>query len=110
MSRTAAAVVALLLLAGCNPNDSEAAIRAWFQGHEAEATEVARCESGLRHDAVSPGGSNVGTMQINRVHRRQFEEVTGQPFYEGAKVAWFNVQYARWLFDRSGWDPWTCQP
>lgn len=49
-------------------------------------------------------------MQINTVHRRQFEEVTGQPFYDGVYVPWFNVQYARWLWEQGGgsWGPWAC--
>ena len=105
-TRIAAVGLACLALGACSP-------QMWIQevfGPEAEAaTRVATCESGLDPGAVSAGGGNHGLFQINSVHAAQFEAVTGEPWsavYDAGK----NAQFARWLYDSSGWGPWTCKP
>jgi hypothetical protein len=99
-------LVLLLALSGCNATE---AIAYWFGPHTGEAVEVARCESGLDPHAVSPDGANHGLMQINVVHRRQFEAVTGRPWSD-VYDQFQNARYARWLYDQQGWAPWTCRP
>ena len=59
--------------------------------------------------AMSAGGGNHGLFQINNVHRSSFESVTGRPWAD-VYDAGANAQFARHLYDRSGWDPWACQP
>jgi hypothetical protein len=87
----------------------EAAIAAWFPDVYDEAIAVADCESSLNPGAMSRGGGNHGLFQINNVHRGNFEAITGQP-WEMVYDAYYNSQYARRLYDASGWRPWTCQP
>lgn len=87
----------------------EAAIQAWFPDVYDQALRVAACESSLNPGAVSRGGGNHGLFQINNVHRRNFEAVTGQP-WSMVYDAYYNSQYARRLYDGSGWRPWTCRP
>jgi hypothetical protein len=87
----------------------EAAIAAWFPEVYDEAIAVADCESSLNPGAVSRGGGNHGLFQINNVHRGNFEAITGQP-WDMVYDAYYNAQYARRLYDASGWRPWTCRP
>jgi hypothetical protein len=79
-------------------------------GHS--AINVASCEStggnGLNPSAVSRGGGNWGLFQINTVHQGQFETVTGHPWSE-VLDAGLNTQFAKWLYDQSGWGPWACR-
>jgi hypothetical protein len=69
---------------------------------------VARCESGLNPGAVSAGGGNHGLFQINSVHRSAFTSVTGQP-WDAVYNAYYNAQFARHLYNSSGWQPWGCR-
>lgn len=105
------AALAVLTLTGCT--DPYLSIDLIFHRHGpevvAEAHRIADCESGHRPDAVSPGGGNFGVLQINAVHRAQFEQVTGQPWSQVTN-AWWNVYYGHWLYERSGWQPWSCRP
>lgn len=100
--------LALSLTSGCTPTE---AIELIF--HEdgpavvQEAHAIAWCESRNDPTAVSPGGGNHGAMQINSVHRRQFEEVTHQP-WSAVYDAWWNVYYAHWLYHQQGFAPWSC--
>nr|MDQ3294003.1 transglycosylase SLT domain-containing protein [Actinomycetota bacterium] len=87
----------------------EEAVQAWFADVDAQAREVARCESGLNPGAVSSGGRNHGLFQINDVHRSAFTSVTGQP-WSSVYSAYYNAQYARYLYDDAGWQPWACRP
>lgn len=88
---------------------AEEAIAAWFPDVYDQAVAVASCESGMDPGAVSSGGGNHGLFQINNVHRGSFEAVTGQPWSE-VYNAYYNAQFARHLYDSSGWRPWACQP
>jgi hypothetical protein len=73
----------------------------------ADARAIADCESEFYPGAVSPTNDH-GVFQIHRpVHERQFERVTGQPWSQ-VYDAQTNALYARWLWEQSGWQPWTC--
>lgn len=72
-----------------------------------QATRIAECESGLRPTAVSPTNDH-GLFQINIVHRTEFTRVTGQPWSD-VYNPYFNARYAKSLYDRQGWSPWTCR-
>jgi hypothetical protein len=63
----------------------------------------------MNPSAVSPGGGNHGLFQINNVHRSSFEAVTGRPWSD-VYDADANAQFARHLYNGSGWHPWACQP
>lgn len=106
--RALAGAVLVVALAGCTP-EQWIALRFDEVGQTAQATAVARCESGLNPAAVSPGGGNHGLFQINSVHRDTFQRVTGRPWAD-VYQADANTLFARWLYDRQGWAPWTCQP
>lgn len=111
MTRPAPILLAVAaLLASCTPRE---AVGVMFgdQGHtlHRQASRVVECESGWNPDAVSPGGGNHGLFQINGVHRRAFTEVTGRPWGDVYEPFW-NAVYARWLWDRQGWAPWSCRP
>jgi len=105
--RAIALAVVLFALSGCTPEW-------WIEHNFGPATDaavrVARCESNLNPAAVSPGGGNHGLFQINNVHAATFEAVTGAPWASGRYDAGKNAQFARWLYDSSGWGPWTCKP
>ena len=63
-----------------------------------EALAVARCESGLDPNAVSPDGANIGVFQINVVHG----------YYPGL-IANVAKAYEIWAAD-GGWTAWSCKP
>ena len=86
------------------------AIRRYFTagGLEAQARQIAWCESSLDPGARSRGGGNHGLFQINNIHARQFTRVTGLPWESARYDADANAHYARWLYDTEGWEPWGC--
>jgi hypothetical protein len=90
-------------------SDVLAAIGAHFGDVYDQAVAVARCESGLDAGAVSRDGRNFGVMQINIVHRADFEAFTGRPWFDAIFDPDANVAYARKLFDSLGWQPWACR-
>jgi hypothetical protein len=87
--------------------DVHAAIAAHFGDLYDQAIAVANCESSLDADARSPG--NYGLFQINRVHADQWLEVIGQRFDDTWHDPDHNAEFARWLYDREGWRPWSCR-
>lgn len=97
-----------------DPSDLSArdAIRAWFSENYDDAVTVADCESSLNPKAVNRAGGWYGLFQIDKSsHRSAFERVTGQSWGDGIYVAYYNAQYAKDLYDRSGgWGPWGCKP
>lgn len=71
------------------------------------AVAIAKCESGLKPTAHNPTNTNgtvdSGLFQINSTHFPRMERM-------GLDV-WnpeHNVQFARMLYDESGWRPWVC--
>lgn len=85
------------------------AIAAWFPDVYDQAVHVARCESSLNPGAMSPGGGNHGLFQLNNVHAGSFAAVTGQS-WDARYNAYYNAQFARYLYNSSGWRPWACRP
>ena len=85
------------------------AIAAWFPDVYDQAVHVASCESSMNPGAVSAGGGNHGLFQLNNVHAGSFAAVTGQA-WDARYNAYYNAQFARYLFDQSGWSPWACRP
>lgn len=72
-----------------------------------QAQRVAKCESELNPNAVSPTNDH-GLFQINAVHRAAFSRVTGLA-WSHVYDAYANARYARDLYNRQGWSPWTCR-
>ncbi len=112
------ALVATLGLSACTP--AEALFMTFGPGGtgtpalQAEAQKIATCESGngISFDSVNPGAvsptNDSGLMQINIVHAAAFVKVTGQPWSQRFDPFW-NAVYAKHLYDRLGWQPWTCR-
>lgn len=83
-------------------------IHAVFGAEGPAAVRVARCESGLNPRAVSPGGQNLGVLQINVVHRRRWEAMgytRADMLTVGPNV---RVAYAIWSEGRD-WHQWACR-
>lgn len=88
----------------------EATIRSWFPEVGDQAVAVARCESGLDPSARSAAGYR-GLFQLSPGHAAEFARVTGRDFEDAWDEAGPNSQFARHLYDRSGWSPWGgCAP
>lgn len=110
-----ALVLVLLTFAGCDlrgiaydDNDVPAIITQEFGVDGDAAVRVARCESTLNPQAVSPDGRNFGLFQINRVHAADFADVTGHPWGD-VLDPYLNTVYAKHLHDEQGWRPWSCR-
>ena len=102
----AAGSVALTAAACTAPAGPEGEIDAAFGPVAGEARAIANCESRMDVRAVSPTDDH-GLFQINIVHQGSFSRVTGQP-WSAVYDARYNTQFAKWLYDRQGWRPWTC--
>ena len=90
------------------PSTVQDAITQAFGPVADQAMGVAQCESNLDPNAVSRGGGNWGLFQINTVHQSDFESVTGHPWSD-VLDPYANAQYAKHLYDQSGWQPWACR-
>lgn len=84
----------------------EDAIATYFGDMYSKALSVARCESTLNPNAVSPGGGNHGLFQINTVHRG----LVASMGYSWSQIydPYVNSAVARRIYDESGWSPWAC--
>ena len=88
---------------------ADEAIREWFPDIYEEARRVAECESNMDPEAHNPNGYH-GLFQIGDGHHDAFERVTGQPWSE-VYTAYYNSQYARYLYDQyDSWQQWGCKP
>lgn len=76
----------------------EQKIRDIFPEDPDRAVKIAKCESGLNPKAVSPTNDH-GLMQINK----SAHKVEGDIYDVDT-----NLQFARKLYDESGWKPWVC--
>lgn len=76
----------------------EQKIRDTFPEDPDRAVKIAKCESGLNPKAVSPTNDH-GLMQINK----SAHKVEGDIYDVDT-----NLQFARKLYDESGWKPWVC--
>lgn len=99
------------------PETTKAVVRyylnKYFGDQAATAEKVFTCESGLRPNAVhvnNPGlGTDNGVAQLNdRWHKARFEKMYNVPFEVGAYDVSLNIQYAKSLYDHSGWGAWVC--
>lgn len=85
----------------------EKEIKSTFPEQPELAVRVARCESNLHPDAVNrnnPNGTiDRGVFQINSVHNSRLAKLGLDPFDPID-----NIQFARMLYDESGWLPWVC--
>ena len=71
------------------------------------AIKIAQCESGLNQNAYNPNNNNGSVdrsiFQINSVHDARLEELGLDPWRVED-----NIEFARMLYDESGWSPWVC--
>lgn len=99
-------------------------IREVFQEHAEEALIVAECESrfedwriGDRNLVVWNGddlvGDSVGVFQIRTggvdFNRARSNGMSPDEFRTWMKDYKENIKYAKRIFDRQGWSPWTCK-
>lgn len=86
-------------------------IRRYFGPVTVEAIVIVQCESGFDPLAVGTntnGTQDHGLFQINDIHRRTFEVVTGNP-WDHRYDPEVNTAFAAWLYDHAdGWGPWRC--
>jgi hypothetical protein len=99
-----AVVVGSLAVAGCSSPD---VIQTVFGPVAPQARKIVECESEWNPTAVSPTNDH-GLFQINIVHKANFTKVTGQP-WSAIYSPLYNTVYAKWLYDREGWEPWSCK-
>lgn len=100
-----ALVVAVALLAGaCTPGE---AIWVAFHRHGNDvvhqANQVARCESRMQPDAVSPTNDH-GLFQLNAVHAASHPDLWPRRYEPLA-----NALMAERLWREQGWRPWACR-
>lgn len=106
------ALLALTIIAGCIPDQRSPTDQAadWWAGHD---RTIALCvidhESG--GDRYASNGHDFGIMQINRIHRSEFEHLTGKTWIPWIYDANLNGQFGRWLWNGGsgphGWHQWT---
>lgn len=102
----------------------EQLIRDTFGEDAEEALIVAKCESGLNPKAhgdtnimvINAGdhvGDSIGVFQIRTggkdFNRARANGMTPDEFREWMWDAEENVKYAKTIYDRQGWHPWTCK-
>lgn len=86
-----------------------------FGKHADDALTVFTCESGLNPNSVGdstlpstlaykannlPYGESIGIAQIRLI--------PGRPSREKLLDPYFNISYAKQIFDLQGWKPWSC--
>ena len=85
----------------------KALIRATFPEDPHTAVAVANCESSLNPKAYNPannnGSTDGGLWQINSIHDSRLLEL-GLDKYNAEDA----TEFARLLYDESGWIPWVC--
>lgn len=86
-------------------------LRRYFGAVTVEAIVIVQCESGFDPNALNTntdGSQDHGLFQINDVHERAFEPVTGHPWTARYDPE-INTAFAAWLYDHAGgWGPWRC--
>lgn len=81
-------------------------VRRHFGAAAPAAFRIISCESGWNPNAVSRTNDH-GLFQINAVHAGTFTQVTGAPWSQIYDPE-LNTIYAKYLYDQSGWGPWSC--
>lgn len=86
-------------------------IRSHFGPLTVEAIVIVQCESGFDPLAVGEntnGTRDHGLFQINDVHEKTFEAITGHPWTDVYDPT-LNTSFAKWLHGHAGgWGPWRC--
>jgi len=104
------AIAALGLLLGataCDDGDAvRTAIRQSFPDQYEKALAVAKCESGLNPEAVSPGGGNWGLFQINTIHTSRVQSMGYS--WDQITDPYVNSKVARSIYNEVGWSAWAC--
>lgn len=105
-------------------SDVEKIITEVFGEDAPEAIIVAKCESGHNPSAVGDTnlmvynqgelvGDSIGVFQIRTggkdFNRAKANNMTADEFRAWMKNPVENVKYAKTIFDRQGWGPWTCK-
>lgn len=84
-------------------------INKYFPAEAEAATAIAKCESGLRSNALGTntnGTQDHGVFQINSVH---FGKIKADNKKEWLMNPENNIKLARQIYDRQGWSPWVCK-
>jgi hypothetical protein len=82
----------------------EARIREVFGVHAERALAIARCESGLRSNALNVNRNKTtdkGIFQLNSVHKKR---LAGRDPFDPE----VNIQVAHEIFQEQGFGPWVC--
>jgi len=84
-----------------NKGDIEKLIIKYFGKDADMAIAIAKAESGMTSDAVhvnQNGSRDIGVFQINSCHGIDSEKLKNPDF---------NIRYAKELYDRNSWYPWS---
>ena len=108
--RRLALIAAALGLSACTPHQ---AVMLHFGDDpvlHSQAKAIVGCETGHTWDPAAYNRSGAsGLFQIMPLHAPNFERVTGRSYWTHRFDAEANARFARWLYDQSGWRPWTCR-
>ena len=74
---------------------------------EAQATNVARCESGLNPNAVNYNGGYYGLFQLSKYWQERTANALGYTWAQITDPA-VNARVARQIFNSGGWSAWSC--
>ena len=87
-------------------------LKEYFGDKAGEAEKVFTCESGLSPLSVNTSNKNGsidrGLAQINSIHAKRFEAMYGVPWEVGAHDIKLAMEYSKFLYDHSGFNPWVC--
>lgn len=81
-------------------------VREAFPEAPGYAVRVAKCESGLNYEAThknTDGTVDRGVFQLNSTHNKEMKRLGLDPM-----DARDNIKFARMLYDKEGWRPWSC--
>ena len=85
-------------LSTCEPTVEDLIAEAWPDDYEM-AICIAKAESGVDPLAIDSTGTYAGVFQVSwRLHRQSFSDMLD---------ARANINFARVLYDASGWTPWA---
>lgn len=105
-------------------SDIEQMIKDAFPENYREAIAIAKCESGLNPTRIGDKnlityngddivGNSIGLFQIRTggkdFNRARANNMTPDEFRKWMLDPVENIKYAREIYDRQGWGPWTCK-